>query len=77
VKEPAWRPVSWTDRSKVSNAAMLSPGPGKTMIAEIMLEVEGILPITVFTFDQLRPGYQRLCHMELDRAYQCRYRTQS
>lgn len=45
---------------KVCNAAMLSPGPGETMIAEIMLVVEGILPITVFTFGQLRPGYQRL-----------------
>ena len=47
VNEPAVRPFICTEIAKVVLAAMFSAGLGETMIAEIMLDVEGILPITV------------------------------
>ena len=46
MKEPAVKPFICTLMVKVVEAAMFSAGLGEVMIAEIMLEVEGILPIT-------------------------------
>jgi hypothetical protein len=47
VNEPAVRPFICTEIVKVVLAAMFSAGLGETTMAEIMLAVEGILPITV------------------------------
>lgn len=48
MKEPAVRPFICTEMVKVVLAAMFSAGLGEVMIAEIMLDVEGILPMTVY-----------------------------
>ena len=46
MKEPAARPVVWTQIVKSLFSRSFSPGLGLRMMLEIMLAVEGILPIT-------------------------------
>lgn len=46
MKDPADNPVVWTEIVKSLLASILCLGPGEIIMDEIILDVDGIFPIT-------------------------------